>query len=45
MDIQYNTIESVAGPLVVVGKVKNASYNEIVRIRLADWRGEAWPGA
>ena len=34
LDIQYNTIESVAGPLVVVGKVKNASYNEIVRIKL-----------
>lgn len=34
VDIQYNTIESVAGPLIVVGKVKNASYNEIVRIRL-----------
>ena len=34
LDIQYNTIESVAWPLVVVGKVKNASYNEIVRIRL-----------
>ncbi len=33
-EIEYNTIESVAGPLVVVGKVKNASYNEIVRIRL-----------
>jgi len=34
VDIRYNTIESVAGPLVVVGKVKNASYNEMVRIRL-----------
>ncbi|MDE1871150.1 MAG: V-type ATP synthase subunit B [Candidatus Micrarchaeota archaeon] len=34
LDIQYNTIESVAGPLVVVGKVKSAAYNEIVRIRL-----------
>ena len=34
LDIQYNTIESVAGPLIVVGKVGNASYNEIVKIRL-----------
>lgn len=34
LDIQYNTIESVAGPLVVVGKVKNASYNEIVKIKM-----------
>ena len=36
LDIQYNTIESVAGPLIVVGKVGNASYNEIVKIRLAN---------
>ncbi len=34
IEVKYNTIESVAGPLVVVGKVGNASYNEIVRIRL-----------
>ncbi len=33
-EIKYNTIESVAGPLVVVGKVRNAAYNEIVKIRL-----------
>ena len=33
-EIEYNTIESVAGPLVVVGKVRNAAYNEIVRIKL-----------
>ncbi len=33
-DIEYSTIESVAGPLVVVGKVGSAQYNEIVRIRL-----------
>lgn len=33
-EIEYNTIESVAGPLVVVGKVRNAAYNEIVKIRL-----------
>ena len=35
-EVEYKTIESVAGPLVVVGKVKNAAYNEIVKIRLAD---------
>ncbi len=34
--IEYSTIESVAGPLVVVGKVRNASYNEIVRIKMQD---------
>ncbi len=34
LDISYNTIESVAGPLVVVGKIKNAAYNEIVKIRM-----------
>ncbi len=33
-EVNYSTIESVAGPLVVVGKVGTASYNEIVRIRL-----------
>ncbi|MDE1823413.1 MAG: V-type ATP synthase subunit B, partial [Candidatus Micrarchaeota archaeon] len=33
-EIEYKTIESVAGPLVVVGKVRNAQYNEIVRIKL-----------
>lgn len=33
-EMEYKTIESVAGPLVVVGKVGNAAYNEIVRIRL-----------
>ncbi len=33
-DVEYKTIENVAGPLVVVGKVGNAQYNEIVRIKL-----------
>ncbi len=33
-EVEYNTIESVAGPLVVVGRVRNAAYNEIVRIRM-----------
>lgn len=39
-EIEYKTIESVAGPLVVVGKVRNAAYNEIVKIRLesGEWR-------
>ncbi len=35
-EIEYSTIESVAGPLVVVGKTRNAKYNEVVRIRTAD---------
>ncbi|MGI0141519.1 MAG: V-type ATP synthase subunit B [Candidatus Micrarchaeales archaeon] len=35
-EIEYKTIESVAGPLVVVKNVKNASYNEIVRINMSD---------
>ena len=34
--VEYNTIESVAGPLVVVGKVGNASYGEIARITLSN---------
>lgn len=33
-EIEYSTIDNVAGPLVVVGKVKNAQYNEIVKIKL-----------
>ena len=35
-EIDFKTIESVAGPLVVVGKQGNAKYNEIVRVRLHD---------
>ncbi len=35
-EIEYKTIESVSGPLVVVKKVRNASYNEIVKIRMQD---------
>jgi vacuolar-type H+-ATPase subunit B/Vma2/intein/homing endonuclease len=35
-EMEYSTIESVAGPLVVVGKVGTAGYNEIVRIRMAN---------
>jgi V/A-type H+-transporting ATPase subunit B len=34
-EMDYKTIESVAGPLVVVGKVGTAAYNEIVRIKMA----------
>ncbi len=34
-DIEYKTIERVAGPLVIVRKVANASYNEIVKIKLS----------
>jgi V/A-type H+-transporting ATPase subunit B len=33
-EVEYNTIENVAGPLVVVGKIGNAKYNEIVKIKL-----------
>ncbi len=33
-EINYNTIERVAGPLVIVGKVGSAAYNEIVKVRL-----------
>ncbi len=33
-EIEYSTIENVAGPLVVVGKVRNAQYNEIVKMKL-----------
>ncbi len=35
-ETEYKTIESVAGPLVIVGKVGNAGYNEIVNIRMAN---------
>lgn len=31
---EYKTISRVAGPLVVVEKIGNAAYNEVVRIRL-----------
>jgi V/A-type H+-transporting ATPase subunit B len=34
--VEYKTIENVYGPLVVVNKVKNAAYNEIVTIVLPD---------
>jgi len=33
-EIDYKTLESVAGPLIVVGKVGNAAYGEIVKVRL-----------
>lgn len=35
-EIEYKTIESVTGPLVIVGKVRNAQYNEIVKIKLSN---------
>lgn len=34
--IEYKTVGGVAGPLVVVERVKNAKYAEIVNIRLGD---------
>ncbi len=33
-EIDYKTIESVAGPLIVVGKIGTAAYGEIVKVRL-----------
>jgi V/A-type H+-transporting ATPase subunit B len=33
-EVNYKTIERVAGPLVIVGKVGNAAYGEIVKVRL-----------
>lgn len=33
-EIEYNTVERVYGPLLVVDRVRNAAYNEIVKIRL-----------
>ena len=35
-EIEYKTIDRVYGPLVVVEKVRNAAYNEIVKIKLQD---------
>lgn len=34
IDMEYKTISRVAGPLVVVDRVANAAYNEVVKIRL-----------
>ncbi len=34
VELEYKTIKSVSGPLVVVDKVGSASYGEIVKIRL-----------
>jgi V/A-type H+-transporting ATPase subunit B len=33
-EVNYKTIERVTGPLVIVGKVGNAAYNEIVKVKL-----------
>ena len=35
-DVEYKTIDRVAGPLIVVSSVRNAAYGEIVRINLAN---------
>ncbi len=35
-EINYKSIESVAGPLVVVNKVRHAAYGEIVKIELGN---------
>ncbi|KAK4405371.1 V-type proton ATPase subunit B 1 [Sesamum angolense] len=34
--IEYRTVSGVAGPLVILDKVKGPKYNEIVNIRLGD---------
>ncbi|MGI0134476.1 MAG: V-type ATP synthase subunit B, partial [Candidatus Micrarchaeaceae archaeon] len=33
-ETEYKTIKSIAGPLIVVDKVRNAAYNEVVRINM-----------
>jgi V/A-type H+/Na+-transporting ATPase subunit B len=35
VEIEYKTIRDVYGPLVIVDKVKNAAYNEIVKVVLS----------
>ena len=35
-ELEYKTISSVAGPLIIVDKIFNAAYNEIVRINMSD---------
>ncbi|EMS59318.1 V-type proton ATPase subunit B 2 [Triticum urartu] len=34
--IEYRTVSGVAGPLVILDKVKGPKYQEIVNIRLGD---------
>ena len=34
-DIEYTTVSEVAGPLIVVEKIKDVAYNEVVKIKLA----------
>jgi V/A-type H+-transporting ATPase subunit B len=34
LTVEYNTIHSIQGPLIIVDKVRNAAYNEIVRINM-----------
>jgi len=34
--LDYNTVKGVEGPLVILDRVKNATYSEIVNITLAD---------
>ncbi len=36
IDIEYKTVQSVYGPLVVVDKIGNAAYNEIVKVKLSN---------
>ncbi|MDE1868858.1 MAG: V-type ATP synthase subunit B [Candidatus Micrarchaeota archaeon] len=35
-ETEYKTIRSIAGPLIVVDKVRNAAYNEVVKINMPD---------
>jgi V/A-type H+-transporting ATPase subunit B len=35
-DIEYTTVSEVAGPLMIVEKIKDVSFNEVVKIRTVD---------
>lgn len=35
-ETEYKTIRSIAGPLIVVDKIGNAAYNEVVKINMPD---------
>jgi len=34
-DVEYSTVTEVAGPLMIVDKIKDVAYNEVVKIKLA----------
>lgn len=35
-DIEYTTVSEVTGPLMIVDKIKDVAYNEVVKIRTVD---------